>query len=59
MNTQDKNKLIDLLNSFFIDYDINERDILSKNDVAKFLKKKLSEKERWKNLPRGKPNNFS
>ena len=59
MNIEDKNKLINLLDSFFANYDINERDVLSKNDIAKYLKKKLSEKQRWKNLPRGKPNNFS
>ena len=54
MNKQDKNKLIDLLEEFFSEYDINEKGVLFSNDVAKCLKKNLLKKDRWKNLSRGK-----
>lgn len=54
MNAQDKNSLIDLLEQFFSEYDINEKGVLFNNDVAKCLKKNLLKKDRWKNLSRGK-----
>jgi hypothetical protein len=54
MNTQDKNKLIQLLEQFFSEYDINERGVLFNNDAAKCLKRNLLAKDRWKNLSRGK-----
>jgi hypothetical protein len=54
MKTDDKNKLIDLLEEFFSEYDINERGVLFNNDVAKCLKRNLLAKDRWKNLSRGK-----
>jgi hypothetical protein len=55
MTNENKKLLINLLEEFFYDYDINARDFLCNNDVAKCLKKNLSEKNRWRNLPRGKP----
>lgn len=48
-------ELLELLTEFFKNVDINKRDVLSKNPVAKLLKQELSAKGRWKNLPRGKP----
>ena len=54
MTNENKKLLIDLLEEFFSDYDINERNMLFSNDVAKYLKKNLSAKGRWKNLSRGK-----
>lgn len=55
MTNENKKLLIDLLEEFFSDYDINERNMLFNNDVAKCLKKNLLLKGRWKNLSRGKP----
>ena len=54
MTTEDQKLLIDLLEKFFADHDINKRDMLFSNSAAKYLKGKLLEKGRWKNLPRGK-----
>jgi hypothetical protein len=54
MTKNDKTLLIDLLEKFFEEYDINERNMLTHNNVAKLLKKRLLEKDRWKNLSRGK-----
>lgn len=54
MTNEEQKLLIDLLEKFFTDHDINKRDALFTNSVAKYLKGKLLEKNRWKNLPRGK-----
>jgi N-acetyl-anhydromuramyl-L-alanine amidase AmpD len=54
MTNENKKLLINLLDQFFTEYDINERNMLTHNDVAKLLKKRLLEKSRWKNLSRGK-----
>ena len=54
MTNENKKLLIGLLEEFFSDYDINERNMLFNNDVAKCLKKNLLQKGRWKNLSRGK-----
>ena len=54
MTNENKKLLIDLLEEFFAEYNINERNMLFNNDVAKCLKKNLLQKGRWKNLSRGK-----
>jgi hypothetical protein len=58
MNKQEQNQLLYLLEKFFAEYDLNARDFLNKNEVARYLKHSLSQKGRWKNLERGKPNKF-
>jgi len=57
MTFKEKQKTVDLLNQFFDEYDINERDCLCKNIVAKALKTKLKAVGRWKNLGRGSGRN--
>ena len=57
MTFKEKQKTVDLLNQFFDEYDINERDFLCKNIVAKVLKAKLKAVGRWKNLGRGNGGN--
>ena len=54
MTNENKKLLIGLLNEFFSDYNINDRDVATKNPVASLLRIKLKEKNRWKNLSRGK-----
>lgn len=51
-------QLISLLDQFFEEYDINKRDFLNKNQVARLLKEELKKKGRWKNKARGKPRDF-
>jgi hypothetical protein len=54
MTTDNEKLLIDLLGQFFTEYDINKRNMLNNNRIAKLLKAQLLEKGRWKNLSRGK-----
>lgn len=54
MTNENKNLLVSLLEEFFADCDINKSRTLSTDSVAKYLKSKLMEKGRWKNLSRGK-----
>ena len=54
MTTENEKILINLLEDFFSSCNMNERNVLFRNDVAKCLKKNLLEIGRWKNLSRGK-----
>ena len=54
MTNDNEKLLVSLLEEFFTDCDINKSRALSSNSVAKYLKSKLIEKGRWKNLSRGK-----
>ena len=56
MHKDDLNKLHALLGEWFEEYDLNKRETLNKNKVARRLKKELNKVGRWKNLPRGLPN---
>lgn len=56
MDTKKQKQLSTLLKEYFSYFDINKRDFLAKNEVARLLKDKLSAFGRWKNLPRGRPN---
>lgn len=56
MKTDKQKELLHLLKEYFSSYDLNKRDFIAKNEIARLLKHKLSALGRWKNLPRGRPN---
>lgn len=53
MTNKDKNELLRLLEVFFAENQLNQRDFINKNKIASLLKKQMIKLGRWKNLPRG------
>jgi len=51
----DDSSLASIISLWFKDNDINDPNIFRKNKVAQTLRENLKSKNRWKNLPRGKP----
>ena len=58
LTNKQQQQLVYLLDTFFKCNDINQRDFVNKNPVGKLLKLHLTEKGRWRNLPRGNGGNL-
>jgi hypothetical protein len=54
MKLRDKRVLFDLLQVYFDEIDLTERDVLNKNPIAKLIKNNLKQAGYWKNRNRGK-----
>jgi hypothetical protein len=54
MGRKDMEQLLNLLDQFFLQYDLHERNICHTNPVAKALKGHLEDQGRWKVAARGK-----
>lgn len=53
VKTNDQKELLRLLEIFFNECPLNKRNTVNQNKVAIYLKQKLSQLGRWRNLPRG------
>lgn len=55
MDKDELNQLLNLLKKFFATYDLNKKNLVTRNPVAALLKRELSKRGRWKRLNRGLP----